>query len=130
MKYGTFTNGNLIPAPRRIILDGWQIFNPTDEQLTAAGYKPVVYTDSPEAPEGYYAEAYWTETEEAITQEWRLVEAEPEPLPTPAWDISQGEYIPEGFLLTRDGVTYECLVGHYAAWNKQPPNDEYWRTIG
>ena len=46
---------------------------------------------------------------------------------TPAWDISQGEYIPAGFLLNRDGVTYECIAGHYAAWNKQPPNETYWK---
>lgn len=49
--------------------------------------------------------------------------------PTPAWDISQGEYIPEGFLLNRDGVTYECIREHYAAWNKQPPDDEYWMEV-
>ncbi len=49
--------------------------------------------------------------------------------PTPAWDITQGEYISEGFLLTRDGVEYECITGHYAAWNKQPPNEEYWRQV-
>lgn len=129
MKYGTLTNGNLTPAPRRITLDGWQILNPTDVQYEAAGYKPVVYTDTPEAPEGYYAEAYWTETEEAIVQTWRLEELPPEEPEAPVWDISQGEYIPEGFLLTRDGVTYECIVGHYAAWSKQPPHAEYWKEV-
>ncbi len=84
----------------------------------------------PEAEDGY---DYMLR---ADTLEWELVELPPsedepsaEDPTTPAWDISQSEYIPEGFLLTRDGVVYKCLVGHYAAWNKQPPNDEYWRAI-
>lgn len=126
--YGTLTNGNLSPAPLRIILDGWQILNPTPEQLAAAGYKPVVYTDTPVAPDGYYAEAYWTETEEAIVQVWRLEELPPEPAHIPAWDISQAEYFNVGDLVTRDGVTYRCISGHYAAWSKQPPNESYWEV--
>lgn len=44
----------------------------------------------------------------------------------PAWDVTQAEYIHEGDRVSRDGVIYRCISGHYAAWNKQPPNEDYW----
>lgn len=77
-------------------------------------------------------ESAWRDATAEEYEEWERQQEEPEPTaeePTPAWDISQGEYIPAGFLLARDGVTYECIVGHYAAWNKQPPNSEYWKEV-
>lgn len=66
---------------------------------------------------------------------WSEVEGEvPEPEPvdepqTDAWDVEQGEFIPVGRIITVHGVMYECIKDHYAAWNKQPPNDEYWREV-
>lgn len=55
---------------------------------------------------------------------------EPIPIPVPdhipAWDVTQSEYIHEGDRVSRDGVIYRCISGHYAAWNKQPPNEDYW----
>ena len=127
--YGKLINNNLTLAPRRMTIDGCVVFNPTDAQYEAAGYLPVIYTPAPEAPEGYYADAHWEEHDSKIVEIWEFVPY-PEPIAdnnTPAWDISQGEYIPVGFLLNRDGVTYECIAGHYAAWNKQPPNETYWK---
>jgi hypothetical protein len=56
------------------------------------------------------------------------IEANPEPEHIPAWDISQAEYFNVGDLVARDGVTYRCINGHYAAWAKQPPNDSYWEV--
>lgn len=50
----------------------------------------------------------------------------PEPDHIPAWDVTQSEYIHEGDRVSRDGVTYRCISGHYAAWSKQPPNETYW----
>lgn len=47
----------------------------------------------------------------------------------PAWDITQSEYIRAGDLVARDGITYRCTQGHYAAWSKQPPNQEFWEAI-
>lgn len=79
MKYGTTKNGNLILAPRKLEGEDVVIYNPTPEQLSAAGYKPVVYTDTPEAPEGYYAEAYWEEQDGEIIEVWAFV---PNPEPT------------------------------------------------
>ncbi len=92
MKYGTLTNGSLLPAPRKLEGEDVVIYNPTSEQLSAAGYKPVVYTDTPEAPEGYYAEPHWEEQDGEIVEVWEFM-PNPEPVEetTPAWDVEQGE---------------------------------------
>lgn len=127
-RYGTIINGTLTPAPRRITLDGWTVINPTDEQYAATGYLPAIYTDAPIAPDGYYPVAHWEEQDGAIVQVWQLEELPPEPEHIPAWDISQAEYFNAGDLVTRDGVTYRCTTGHYAAWAKQPPNESYWEV--
>ena len=129
IRYGTLTNGALTPAPRHIMLDGWTVINPTDAQYAAAGYLPVRYTDPPVAPVGYYPASGWEEQDGEIVQAWRLEELPPEPAHIPAWDITQAKYFNEGDLVTRDGVIYRCISGHYAAWSKQPPHDSYWEEV-
>lgn len=75
--YAKLENGTLIPAPRRIILSGMQIFNPTPDHLTQAGYKPVTETPMPDdAPEGQHYEPTYSDTGDTITQGWTLVEDE------------------------------------------------------
>lgn len=76
--YAIIDNGRLIRAPRKLDVEDTHVYNPTDAQLVAAGYKPVAYTDPPEAPEGYYAEPSWEETSDAIVQTWTLRELPPE----------------------------------------------------
>lgn len=77
---GKIIDGVLTYPPHRIILNGMQIFNPTDEQLIQAGYKTIVETDIPEdpAPDGWRYEAVYTDGE-SITQSWVLVEDEEVP---------------------------------------------------
>lgn len=66
--------------PHRIVLDGMQIFNPTETQLVSAGYKPIAEIDMPDdAPDGQHYEAQYTDEETQITQSWVLVEDEPTP---------------------------------------------------
>lgn len=73
--YAKLENKTLIPAPHRIVLSGMQIFNPTPDQLTQAGYKPVTETPMPDdAPEGQHYEAQYTDSGDTITQGWTLVE--------------------------------------------------------
>lgn len=55
----------------------------TPEEYLAAGYKPVEYTEPPEAPEGYYYESGWEEQTDAVVQTWTLI-----PLPD---DIDEAE---------------------------------------
>lgn len=76
--YAKLENDALIPAPRRIILSGMQIFNPTTDHLTQAGYKLVTETPMPEdpAPEGQHYEPTYTDTSDTIIQGWTLVEDE------------------------------------------------------
>lgn len=77
---GKIVDGKLTYPPHRIVLDGMQIFNPTEEQLRQAGYKEIQETDMPDdAPEGQHYEAQYTDGETQITQSWVLVENEPTP---------------------------------------------------
>lgn len=72
---GKIIDGVLIYPPHRIVIDGMQIFNPTETQLISAGYKPIVEIDMPDdAPEGQHYEAQYTNTGDTITQSWVLVE--------------------------------------------------------
>lgn len=75
--YAKLENNTLIPAPHRIVLSGMQIFNPTTDHLTQAGYKPVAETPMPDdAPEGQHYEPTYSDTGDTITQGWTLVENE------------------------------------------------------
>ena len=75
--YAKLENNTLIPAPHRIVLSGMQIFNPTSDHLTQAGYKLVTETPMPDdAPDGQHYEAQYTDSGDTITQGWTLVEDE------------------------------------------------------
>lgn len=76
---GKIIDGKLTYPPRRIALNGMQIFNPTEEQLTQAGYKPITEAPMPEdpAPEGQYYESKYTDDGDTITQSWVLVDNPP-----------------------------------------------------
>lgn len=75
---GKIIDGVLTYPPHRIVLDGMQIFNPTETQLISAGYKPIVEIDMPDdAPEGQHYEAQYTDGEMQITQSWVLVDNPP-----------------------------------------------------
>ena len=72
-------NGHLHIAPRKVETEEEIIYNPPEEVLRALGYKLVVFTEEPEAPEGYFAVSDCEETETEIVQVWRLEpEASPE----------------------------------------------------
>lgn len=74
---GKITDGILTYPPNRIVLSGMQIFNPTSDHLTQAGYKPVTETPMPDdAPDGQHYEALYTDSGDTITQGWTLVEDE------------------------------------------------------
>lgn len=74
---GKIIDGKLTYPPHRIVLDGMQIFNPTETRLMSAGYKPIVETDMPDdAPEGQHYEAQYTDSGDTITQSWVLVDDE------------------------------------------------------
>lgn len=75
---GKLIDGVLAYPPHRIILNGMQIFNPTETQLVSAGYKPIIKTDMPDdAPDGQHYEAQYTDAGDTIMQSWVLVDDEP-----------------------------------------------------
>ena len=74
MRYATLVDGNLIFAPNPINVNGDYVGNPDAATHAAQGYKPVQFTDPPEAPAGFHYEPTWTETEDEIVQGWELVE--------------------------------------------------------
>ena len=75
---GKIIDDILTYPPHRIILNGMQIFNPTETQLVSAGYKLIVETDMPDdAPEGQHYEAQYTDFGDTITQSWVLVDNPP-----------------------------------------------------
>lgn len=72
---GKIIDGVLTYPPHRIVLDGMQIFNPTETQLISVGYKLIVETDMPDdAPEGQHYESKYTDAGDTIMQSWVLVE--------------------------------------------------------
>ena len=81
--YAKITGGNIRFAPNRLEGDGVVVYNPPAEMYAAQGWKPVTFTDAPEAPEGYTYESGWDEQTDAIVQTWTLT-----PLPD---DIDEAE---------------------------------------
>lgn len=78
MKYAKLIDNYPTFDPNPILHDGLWYGNPPGSVYEAEGYKPVVYTDMPIAPEGYYYEEKWTESEDSIIQSWELIEIPPE----------------------------------------------------
>lgn len=72
--YANIKNGAMLRAQEALIIDGVVVEHPTGEQYLAAGYKPVVFSDEPDAPDGYHAEFYWIEEPKQIMQAWVIVE--------------------------------------------------------
>lgn len=72
--YAKLISGALQTAPKHITIGNKNIWNASAEQMLSVGYKMVVFTDAPEAPEGYYYESGWEEKADTIEQTWTLVE--------------------------------------------------------
>ena len=81
--YGKLNEGELHIAPKKLNGDGVVVYNPPESMYLEQGWKPVEYTDPPEAPSGYYYESGWEEQTDAIVQTWTLT-----PLPD---DIDEAE---------------------------------------
>lgn len=91
--YAKLINNNLSYAPNPIKVGDSYIGNPPDSVYIQQGFLPVIETDPPEAPDGYYMEPYWAERAGQIVQEWEAVELPPEPddiTPDEALDIILG----------------------------------------
>lgn len=77
---GKLIGGVLYSAPRKIIVDGKTIFNPTEDILKEQGYKDVETAEAPEiSTQTQQAVPSWTEQENKIVQTWELKPAQPDP---------------------------------------------------
>ena len=81
--YAKLIDEEFVIAPKVLPGEGVNVWNPPAEMYLAQGWKPVVFTDEPEAPSGYYYESGWSEDEDEIVQTWTLT-----PLPD---DIDEAE---------------------------------------
>lgn len=76
MKYARLLGGSPQYAPNPLHYGSIWRCNPPEQIYRAQGYKPVQPAELPEIPEGYDLRSVWTETEEALVQQWVL---EPRP---------------------------------------------------
>ena len=77
MKYGKIENNKMYFAPKKIKHDNSITYNPPVEMLLERGYKPIVETPMPEAPQGYHYELSYEDDGDHISYVWVLVENEP-----------------------------------------------------
>ena len=146
--------GALSYAPRKIIIDGKTIFNPTDTLLKEQGYKDVETAEAPEiSTQTQQAVPTWQEQENKIVQSWEVKPAQPDPsvalqeIQTQAvlaqiaesedktlgiqcmalfsvW--KRGNYVVGDVRTDPDtGYPYECIVAHDSITNTEIPE-----TIG
>ena len=74
------TDGVLSYAPRKIIVDGKTIFNPSEDMLKEQGYKDVETSEAPAvSTQTQQAVSSWQEQEDKIVQAWELKPAQPDP---------------------------------------------------
>lgn len=73
-------NGVLSYAPRKIVIDGRTVFNPSDILLKEQGYKDVETSEAPTvSTQTQQAVPAWQEQEDKIVQSWELKPAQPDP---------------------------------------------------
>ena len=81
MRYAKLINNYPSYAPRRLRIGSAWVYNPTDAQLLAEGYLPVIETEPPETDERHYAEPHWAEENGQIIQSWTVGEMPDEVTP-------------------------------------------------
>lgn len=74
MLYAKLVNNYPSYAPRRLLIGSAWVYNPTDAQLLAEGYLPVIETEPPKTDTQHYAEPHWEEENGQIVQSWEIVE--------------------------------------------------------
>lgn len=74
MRYAKLFNNYPTYAPRRMLIGSAWVYNPTDAQLLAEGYLPVIETDPPVTDKQHYAVPHWTEQDGEIVQSWTVEE--------------------------------------------------------
>lgn len=74
MRYAKLIDDYPSYAPRRMKIGSAWVYNPTDAQLLAEGYLPVVETDAPDVDEQHEATPHWAIVNNQIVQSWTVEE--------------------------------------------------------
>ena len=118
-KFGKLVDGAITYAPRSLVIDGREIWNPRAETYAAAGYLPVVEASPSEpAPEGYhYTPDGWEERDGAIRRVWRE-EANPPPPPRRWTRLSIKTALAQAGMLdaARQFLSASEIAAGYTAW--------------
>ena len=72
MKYGKMRNGKPFPFYGVLVKDGKLTRNPTESDILAAGYLPIIENDEPENKEGFIKSSKWVQTDTAIVKKWTV----------------------------------------------------------
>jgi len=74
MRYAILINDYPSYAPRRMRIGSVIVYNPTDAQLLAEGFLPVIETPMPDVDAQHYAAPHWAEQNNQIVQSWTIEE--------------------------------------------------------
>ena len=117
--FGKLTGGELTYAPRSLVIDGREIWNPRAETYAQAGYLPVVEASPSEPPrEGYhYTPDGWDERDGSIRRVWRE-EANPPPSPRRWTRLSIKTALAQAGMLdaARQFLSATEIATGYTAW--------------
>lgn len=160
MDYAKLMNGKLTKLVRfpngLTVLDGKFNRNPTEEEILAAGYLPIVENEEPEGRDGYIKSSKWVQTDEAIVKKW-TVKRDMSPLSQSAINkmlieqqinalavddntaLRMMEFYPEwkdntvykdGYKVRRDGKLWRALKAHTSVVTWEPENAQsLWEQI-
>lgn len=79
MHYAKIVDGEIRFAPNKIKVNDSTIYNPPAEMLVEQGYKPVVKSEAPDAPDGYHYDLSFEDDGDKIIFVWTLIENELSP---------------------------------------------------
>ena len=139
--FGKLIEGALAYAPRSLVIDGREIWNPRAETYAQAGFLPVVEASPSDPPrEGYhYAPDGWEERDGAIRRVWRE-EANPPPPPRRWTRLSIKTALAKAGMLdaARQYLSAIQIATGYTAWEALTdcdyieefyPDDVHWDEI-
>ena len=155
MIYAKLKNG--MPFPFFGFLNGKFNRNPSYEELTEAGYLPVMETDEPESKEGFVKSSKWVQTDNAIVKKWTvkrdmsplsqttvskmLIEQQINTLAVddntalrmksfyPKWE--SGVSYAVGYKVQHGGKLWRCIQAHTAmtGWEPSMATASLWETV-
>lgn len=135
MKYGKLYNGKPFPFSGMLIKNGELTRNPTEADILAAGYLPIVETEEPENRDGYIKSSKWVQTDTAIVKKWTVKR---DMRPIGQSNISKMLIAQQINTLTVDDNTALRMKSYYPEWEtgvgygvgyKVQYNGKLWRVI-